>query len=160
MISSIFEHMRSWVRETLGDVDVTLDPPSGGSNIRSTSLYLKDISESPGIGPTLKRDRLQVQLTFLVTTTGKSLLEADEDLAKLAFAAMLEKDMEIDLSPLPPEGWRAFGLVPRPSFFLNIPLNFEVDKPEAKRVTKPHVLTTSPLPDKKQTLKKKPPGKG
>jgi len=150
MISSVFEHMKSWVCETLGDVDVTSDPPpvKGDTDKRSVNVYLKDVVESPSSGTLLKLDRLQVQLTFLVTASGKTLLEACDDLVKLAFAAMLEKDMEIVLTPMTAEEWSAFGVVPRPSFFLKLPLNFDVEKPEVKRVQKPLVLKSSSLSNK------------
>jgi hypothetical protein len=147
MISSVFEHMKSWVCETLGDVDVTPEPPPvmGNPDKRSVNVYLKDVVESPSSGTLLKMDRLQVQLTFLVTTNGKTLLEACNDLVKLAFAAMLTKDMEIVLTPMTAEEWHAFGVIPRPSFFLKLPLNFDVEKPDVKRVQKPLVLKSSSL---------------
>jgi hypothetical protein len=148
MISSVFEHMKIWVCETLGEVDVIPEPPQllgNPDNKRSVSVYLKDVGESPSSGTLLKMDRLQVQLTFLVTANGKTLLEACDDLVKLAFAAMLEKNMEIVLTPMTAEEWSAFGVVPRPSFFLRLPLNFEVEKPEVKRVEKPLILRSSSL---------------
>jgi hypothetical protein len=148
MISPVFDHLKSWIRETLGDVEVTPDPPAAMGGGRSVSLYLKTLSESPSSGTTLKMDRLQVQLTFLVTTNGKTILEADDDLATLVFSAMLLEGVTVSIDPLPAGEWRAFGIVPRPSFLLKTPLNFKVERPEVRRVEKPLVIKSSALSGK------------
>lgn len=134
----------------MGAVGVSPDPPSAPDGERTVSLYLKDISGSPSSGTVLKRDRLQVQLDFLVTVNGKTLLEADDDLAKLVFSALLADGMDVDLTPLSASEWRAFGLVPRPSFLLKTPLNLTVEKPPAKRVEKPLVIKSETLARKNQ----------
>ncbi len=143
MIPTVFDHLKDWVRETLGEVEVSSLPPSPACGERSVSLYLKDVTASPTTGTVVKMDRLQIQLTYLVTTNGKTLPEADDDLAKLVFSAMLARDMTVDLSPLSSSEWRAFGLVPRPSFLVKTPLTFTVEKQEVKRVEKPLVIRSS-----------------
>ncbi len=143
MISSVFDHLKGWIRETLGDIEVSPHPPSPDCGERAVRLYLKDVTASPSSGTVLKMDRLQIQLTYLVTTNGKTLPEADDDLAKLIFSAMLAQGMTVDLSPLSPLEWQAFGIVPRPSFLLKTPLTFTVEKPAVKRVEKPLVISSS-----------------
>ncbi len=150
MVTPVFEHLKSWICETLGDVEVSEEPPSAPDRERTFCLYLKDISGSPSSGTVLKRDRLQVQLNFLVTVNGKTLLEADDDLAKLIFSALLTDGMDVDLTPLSASEWRAFGLVPRPSFLLKTPLNLTVEKPPVRRVEKPLVIKSENLARKNQ----------
>jgi hypothetical protein len=145
MISSIFNSLKAWICDVLGPVEVTPDAPGPITGGRSVSLYVREILESPSSGTSMKMDRLQVHLSFLVTTSGVSALEAGDDLAKLLFAAMMNKDIALDLTPVSAAEWSAFGVVPRPSFSFRIPLNHTLEKPAVKRVEKPLVIKKSPF---------------
>ena len=57
-----------------------------------------------------------------------------------AASALLTDGMDVDLTPLSASEWRAFGLVPRPSFLLKTPLNLTVEKPPVRRVEKRYIL--------------------
>ena len=145
MIPALIESLKTWIIDTLGDVAVVMDPPGDVAEHRTVSLYLRKIGNSPATGPVLKTDRLQIQLTFLVTASSSKPHEANDDLVRLAFAAMTKKEIEPDLTPLSTEEWRAFGAVPRPAFSFTIPLNVKVEKPGARRVEKPLVIESVSL---------------
>lgn len=155
MIPEVFESLKTWVYETIGEVSVVPDAPGSAREGRIVSLYLRKIENSPASVSTLKTNRLQMRLTFLVTASSNTPHEANNDLVRLAFAAMTEKDMEPDLTPPSTAEWKAFGVIPRPAFSLSVPLNFEVEKPAVKLVKKPLVIdsfslsaaNTPPAPD-------------
>ncbi|MCF8111185.1 MAG: hypothetical protein K9J85_06815 [Desulfobacteraceae bacterium] len=145
MIPEVFESLKTWVCKTIGEASVVPDAPGSAKEDRIVSLYLRKIENSPATASTLKMNRLQMRLTFLVTASSNSPHEANNDLVRLAFAAMTEKDMEADLTPPSTDEWKAFGVIPRPAFSLSVPLNFEVEKPEVKLVRKPLVIDSFTL---------------
>jgi hypothetical protein len=66
-------------------------------------------------------------------------------LGKLVFAAMENNEFEVILDPVPATLWTAFGVYPRPSFMLRVPLIYVRPEPEVKLVRKPIVVDFSPL---------------
>lgn len=145
MTSDVFDYLKSWIHETLGEVDISPETPVNTTDTRSVSLYLKGFEESSATGTTFRKDRLQIQLSYLVTTSSKEPHEANNDLTRLAFAAMMNRKIEPDFSPLATEEWNAFGVQPKPSFSFKIPLNFEVEKTDVKRVKKPLIIKGSTI---------------
>lgn len=145
MTSDVFEYLKNWIHDTLGEVDVSAGTPVNTTETRSVSLYLKGLGESPATGATLIKDRLQLQLSYLVTTSSNEPHEANNDLTKLAFAAMMNKKIEPDFSQLATAEWSAFGVMPKPSFSFRIPLNFEVEIADVKRVKKPLIIKGSTI---------------
>lgn len=64
----------------------------------------------------------QFNARFLVTTWASDAVAAADDLTELLLTALAEPEVEVDLQPLPPAAWSAFGLAPRPSFMLAVPV--------------------------------------
>jgi hypothetical protein len=88
---------------------------------------------------------LQLSLRYLVTTWAKQSEEAHRLLGELAFAAMEHPEFEVKLNPIPAETWKALGIIPRPSFILQIPLRKEQPAPPTRYVREPLVVQATPV---------------
>src|SRR5208283_5349055 len=71
--------------------------------------------------------------------------EAHRLLGEIVFAAMDDPEFEVDLSPLPVNVWRAFGVPPQPSFILKVPVGKEKPKPKVGIVRQPLVVKWASL---------------
>jgi hypothetical protein len=85
----------------------------------------------------MKPPPLQLTLRYLVTTWSEQPEDAHEILSRLFFAAMENKDFEVERNPPSFEVWRAFGVNPRPAFLLRAPLLQERPRSPAKLVREP-----------------------
>ncbi|MEO8286268.1 MAG: carboxypeptidase-like regulatory domain-containing protein [Chloroflexota bacterium] len=147
MIDAVDKQIMDWAAGIVGAGDtasVTLGPPTAGGSGRGVSLYLMEcVSDPPLRG--IKRAPLQITLRYVVTTWAPDPADAHRLLGELIFAAMDNTGFEVDLTPLPPSTWLAFGVMPQPSFVLAIPLKQERAEPAARYVRMPLVVETTPL---------------
>ena len=147
-----FGQVLNWVCEVLGEVKVSAEPPQNSPETKFVSLYLKDIETSPSTGVKPVGDRLQLILSYLVTVNSKDLDSINSDIVKLAFSAMTSENIEPVFTPLSASEWNSFGVTPRPSFIIKIPLNYDIkDIPIAKLVEKPLVIKEGFLLDNENT---------
>jgi hypothetical protein len=134
--------IREWASATLAGARVTHAPPGacedGGSGV---SLYLLEIRPAPAARGA-ERPPHQLALRYLVTAWAAEPEEAHRLLGELVFAAMDRPGADVILEPPPPEVWAAFGVPPRPSFLLEVPLRRARPEREIKRVTGPLVIRT------------------
>lgn len=119
MFDEIDRGVETWIKDVLGDVAVTFGPPAPGEGGPSANAYLMEIrSRPPERGQELPP--FQVQLRYLITTWDADASTAHRLLGELVFAAMEQRDPELDLDPPPPAVWAALGVTPRPSFHLGV----------------------------------------
>lgn len=144
MIDNIDQQLIDWVGTVLKGEKVSLAKPSSSEKGRGIFLYLMELNPIPKVreqdGTTL-----QCSLRYLVTAWAEEPSQAHQLLGKLAFAAMENTEFEVDFEPLSPASWTAFGVEPRPSFFLRLPVRQHRAFPPTKLVTQPLVLHTSPI---------------
>lgn len=145
MIEEIDQRLSQWIASVLSsDIEVSLLPPGDMGDKKKVGLYLKDILPSvPNRGA--RRPPLQVLLRYLVTSWAKNPQEAHHLLGQLLFAAMEHPEYEVELEPIPPDIWRAFGICPMPAFMLCLPMRVE-------RSQKPMRLVRSPIEVSKSGL--------
>lgn len=145
MIPDADGRLVEWARQVAGDVTVSLAPPGRDEEgSPGVGLYLWELaSEAPA--QTFDGRRVSLGLRYLVTTWADAPSEAHRLLGDLVFAAFRSPDHEVDLSPVPVEVWRAFGVPPRPSFRLRVPVDVDTAARPAARVTEPLELHASSL---------------
>lgn len=117
------EQLMAWSLGVVPDAAVTLDAPAAPvpGQAGQVSLYLMGLAPLPSaLGKPLAP--YQVHLHYLVTVADADTRAAHQRLASLVFAAMQNPDFELDLTALPAAMWMAFGVAPRPSFVIRMPL--------------------------------------
>lgn len=145
MIDQVDRQLKSWVTTVLQEVEVTLEAPRTVEQARGIGIYLMDVASLPA--PSSARIApLQVALRYLVTSWSEDPEEAHRLLAELMFAAMENPEFQVEPQSIPVESWRVFGVPPRPSFLLRVPLRRERTEPKAKPVlAAPTVRTVTML---------------
>lgn len=141
MIEQVDNYLKEWVSSVLPDVEVSLGAPNVSAG-RAVHLYLFELLHHPpprAVG----RTPLQIFLRYLVTTWADDPQEEHALLGKLVFAAMENSDVEVEFDSFPASMWTAFGLSPRPSFVLKLPLRRERAEPIRTPVKEPLVVRHS-----------------
>lgn len=149
MIDDVDRQIARWIEGVLADTRISRMspanmPPADMKDTTVIGVYLKDILPSPSahFG---RRPPLEVLLYYLVTSWDRSPERANRRLLRLVFAAMEHELWEIELKPLPAGDWRAFGLAPRPSFLLRLPLRFERSDETAPVIRSPVEVRKVPV---------------
>ncbi len=145
MIEEIDQRLIDWIGNVLTEeTEVTLSPPQTTGEGERVGLYLMDILPSAPVRSG-RRPPLQVMLRYLVTTRSEDPKAAHRILGRLLFAAMEHTEYEVDLAPVSPEIWTAFGIVPMPAFFLRLPLRVERPDTVTPLIRSPAEVIQSPL---------------
>jgi hypothetical protein len=135
MLRPLLNDLQEWVKAAapaaawLADMPLTKEVAGG----TSASTYLLEMLPVPvpSIG---RRPPLRWMLRFLVTCWALDLTEANALLTELAFAAAAQTNWQIEQEPVPLAIWTSFGIAPRPSFLLRIPLELAQEElPTAPR---------------------------
>jgi hypothetical protein len=120
-LAALRQRLVSLVRGGLGEIAISHEPPRERvAAERCVGLYCFELA--PATTPARQPLSLQFNARFLITSVGADAATAADDLAALAFAALEEPGLEVDLEPLPMQAWTAFGLPPRPSFTITAPV--------------------------------------
>lgn len=117
MIDGIDNTLKAWIVSTLGDVDVSLEPPGLCPKHGCLSLYLLDMQHAPPANRGRSKT-FSLLLRYLVTAWDEDPLIAHRRLGELAIQLAEHPDYQLDLEPLPATAWAAFGIAPRPAFLL------------------------------------------
>jgi hypothetical protein len=133
MADEFDERLKGWVGSAIQGVELSLAAPDAAKTGRGIGLYLLEVMQSPPPS-TNRRPPLQLTLRYLVTAWSDKPEDAHQMLVELMFAAMENKDFQVELEPIPITVWTAFGVPPRPSFILRVPLRQERPQPQAKLV--------------------------
>lgn len=136
MIEQADTRIVAWIKEVLGDVEVTLAPPGSHGNSDSVNCYLLALTDSPLIRA-VPSTPLRLELRYLITTYAGEILRAHRMLGQLALASVDHPDWVRDLEPLPADLWLAFGVAPQPALMLRVPLRWDRPEPTTIRVTTP-----------------------
>jgi hypothetical protein len=136
--------LKEWVGTVIEDAEVSMTPPESQRAGRGVGLYLLELLPSP-MPSGNKRPPLQLVLRYLMTTWSDKPEDAHQMLVTLMFAAMDNKDFQVELETLPTAVWTAFGVPPRPSFVLRAPLRHERPEPQTKLVRHPMRVESSPI---------------
>ena len=137
MVDDIDQSLKDWIGTVIPGIAVTFDAPGDGKAAsRGISVYLLEVLQA--LPPsTLKRSPLQLTLRYLITTSADSAGDAHKMIGQLALAALDHSGFVVEAESLPIELWRAFGIAPRPSLVLRVPLRQERPEPKAKPVLSP-----------------------
>ncbi|NBD14234.1 carboxypeptidase-like regulatory domain-containing protein [Corallococcus silvisoli] len=124
MIDEVDLRMKAWVGRIATETPVYLGVPDRESLDRGVCLYLLELGPAP---PTRagKRGALGFTVCYLVTVGAETPERAHRLLGDLVFAAMSDKELEVDLSPVPAALWAGLRSVPRPSFRLRVQVRKE-----------------------------------
>lgn len=113
MIEKLDQGLVDWVDSVVPGASVSLDVPAATA-AADVSMHLFELGDLPAARGE-QRPPLQVQLRYLVTTSGS---DAHKHLGDLLFAALQHPDYDVVF----PEGmaayWSAAGVPPRPCFVL------------------------------------------
>jgi len=142
VIDEVDAQLLDWIGSATGS-PVWLEPPRQHGQEKGVGLYLLDLAEAPPPRGE-RRAPLQVQLRYLVTAWGPTPKDEHRLLGDLVFAALQRPDWEVAFAPLPTAAWAAFGLAPRPTLVLQVPLRVERPVKLAPRVRMPLVARTVP----------------
>lgn len=146
MIDQADERMLEWARTVVPDVPVAIAAPPASDADAGVRIHLLSLAPVPAARGA-KRPPLELALYYLVTTVAADESEAHRWLGALAFHAMEVKEWTISSEPLDAEVFRAFGVTPRPSFVVRVPLRLEREDAAAPLVRRPLVLRTSSTTD-------------
>lgn len=120
--------LTTWTQDLNRTLNVSFDPPGSlfastttGSQPTTICFYLIEIVPVPSLRGT-KRPPLQANLNYLVTSWGQN---QHHILTQFMFAVMENPQLEVRTDPLPLVVWSSFGIPPRPSFLLQVPLRLE-----------------------------------
>ncbi|RYZ39293.1 MAG: carboxypeptidase regulatory-like domain-containing protein [Myxococcaceae bacterium] len=124
MIDEVDQRMKAWVGRIATEAPVYLGVPDRDSLERGVCLYLLELGPAP-LSKDGKRGLLQFTVCYLVTVGADTPERAHRLLGDLVFAAMSDKEIEVDLSPVPAALWAGLRSVPRPAFRLRVQVRKE-----------------------------------
>jgi hypothetical protein len=144
MIDEADDRLVKWVGTVVPEADVSLDCPQDG-HAPGVNLHLLELAADPLPRANRRPAALRMSLRYLLTTWADDPRVAHRQLGKLAFAAMEEVDLDLELEPLPGSFWHAFGIAPRPHLVLRAPVRHQLPETIPKLVEKPLVVHASDL---------------
>lgn len=130
------KRLKNWIAGEIPGAEVSLTAPEKQPAGQGVGLYLLELAQIP-MPSTNRRSPLQLTLRYLVTAWADKPEDAHRTLVQLIFAAMENRDFQVELDPIPITVWTAFGVDPRPSFVLRVPVRKERPEPETPRVREP-----------------------
>jgi hypothetical protein len=136
--------LKQWITSICGPVQVSFAAPRREEEGEGVGLYLMElVNAPPGRGTRLPP--LKVSLRYLLTTWSAQPAKAHRLLGQLMFAALENKECEVELEPLPAAVWQAFGVPPRPCFVMRVPFTRERVEKRAPLVRQQLIVHQSPM---------------
>jgi hypothetical protein len=136
--------LKEWIASVCDGVQVSFEAPRRDEEGEGVGLYLMELIHAPP-GTGAGRAPLRVTLRYLVTTWAPEPVKAHALLGQLAFAAMEKEDCEVELEPLSAPMWLAFGVAPRPSFIMRVPLERQREERKVPLVRTRLTVHQSPM---------------
>ncbi len=145
MIDQLDADLLKWAKDAIaGKAPVSLAPPENRGSL-GVSLYLLEIVDDP-LRQTGGKLHLQPNLRYLVTADAGDPKEAHRLLAALLYAAMDHPTYEVSLDPISSQVWSGLNALPRPAFWLCVPLPHEWQGLPAKPVSQRNADLNSSVP--------------
>jgi hypothetical protein len=141
MFDTVDDSLTKWIREILGDVELSLGPPKG--DFDGLHVYLLELLDRPPAHEN-ERTSMVIALRYLICAGDREPRRAHQRLGELFFAAKQHTEFEAHLERLPAGLWSAFGVAPRPAFQLDVPARHTVTR-EVRRVEHELVLRSASL---------------
>ena len=147
MIDEVDARVKAWAEQILAGlaqqrpqdfsktIPVALEAPHDAAG-DGVSLYLLALAEKPPLQGA-QRAPLQFCLRYLVTAWAEQPSRAHAMLGELLFAALEKPEYEVQLEDIPPAIWASFGIAPRPTFLLRVPVSKERPPRLAQPVREP-----------------------
>ncbi len=133
MIEAVDQRLQEWMGKLGRPAEVFLAAPADMTGKEGVSLHLLElVSNSPPRG--VQRPPLVISLRYLVTTWFKDLQKSHRLLGELMFAAMEDKELEVEQTSVPLGVWPALGVGLRPAFLLRMKVNKPRSEKKAPRV--------------------------
>lgn len=139
------EQLKNWISGNAQGAEVSLGAPNAQKAGEGVGLYLLEVMKTAPLGSPKLHAPLQLNLRYLVTAWSAKPENANQLLVGLMFAAMQSRDFEVEPEALPMAVWTAFGVPPRPSFILRMPLRCERPEVKAKVVRQPLKIRGAPI---------------
>jgi len=134
MFERMDQYLVDWLRDATGGAAITIGPPVATPSEPEVNLHLLDLlAAEPTQGP--RRHPLQLLLRYLVTVQAPDAAEEHALLGRTAFAALEHPKIQPEFTRIESELWRAFGVSPRPAFFLRAPVSMLDTTPLAPAVS-------------------------
>jgi hypothetical protein len=130
LIDQVDRRLQAWVGKVLDGAQVSLAPPGKSLPEPGVGLYLMEIVNSPVAPDARSLAPQQIALRYLVTAWAEAAEDSHRLLGTLVFKALRNPDFQVELEPVPVDAWSAFGVEPRPSFVLRVPLRYEEPRPK------------------------------
>jgi hypothetical protein len=143
MIDQIDTRLHDWILTVLDDVTISLRPPDAETTGQGVSLYLLELVDDPPLRGQ-QPPPLQLALRYLVTTWAAEPAAAHRLLGQLAFSAMTQPDLAVELQPPTAATWQALNARPQPAFILRVPLRQHRPQPTIPLVRAPLVIQVEP----------------
>jgi hypothetical protein len=140
-IAGTDEHLRQWVQEVVGPVQVGSGVPGPGTDA-GVALYPLGLAPSQETRSARRAEPHRFLLSYLVATQGE---HAHEHLGTLLVAALERSEWQVELDALTPALWLSLGTAPRPAFVLTV--EAIVPRPQRRRgppVTQPLEVDVTP----------------
>jgi len=133
--------LKEWIGSVIEGAELSFAAPDAKKTGRGVGIYLLELVQSRPPSTT-RRPPLQLALRYLITAWSDGPEDAHQILVTLMLAAMENKEFEVELEPIPLSVWTAFGMPPRPSFILRVPLRQERPQPQTKMVRELKIRST------------------
>jgi hypothetical protein len=144
MFDDVDRALCEWIATVATDADVVLHAPAAEVERPTISLYLVELRS--GVPTRREASHLEVVMRYLVSATASDPALAHRLLGQLLFAAFERPDVLVELATVDAALWRAFGVAPRPAFFLQRPYTFERAQ-RAPRIRMPAEIQVQPVGD-------------
>ena len=134
----------AWAQKALPEAVLLLTPPTTAHKRVTVHLYLLSLTDMPplrGFNPVPS----QLMARYLVTTWDTDPTQMHMMLNVLVFNAMRHPLFEVDLTPIPPELWLGFQVIPQPAFMVGVPVVVEGEMPDVPIVREPPALSGVPM---------------
>ncbi len=120
--------IEKWIKEILGDIEISFEPPNSKRTGRVIGAYLMEVARKPlGVGGPAAPD-LKFELRYLITVSSDQPRESHRVLGQLMCHAIEIKRFEVEIEPLSHSFWNAIQTAPMPSFVIRIPVIYTVDR--------------------------------
>ncbi len=144
MFDQVDNQLAEWIKEVQDKIEVTFVPPD--TSLSQTCIFLHLLDVAPNLtGRGNNHTPLQILLRYLIVPFAEEPRESHRILGELLIAALDNKEFEIEKESLPIDAWKAFAMMPRPSFILRVLFKLERAVKLAPPVRHPLVLQPSPF---------------